>query len=167
MIERLNVKKTLKKICLVGGLASLTSCNSIMPFFENADDIRHEKAVVPVEFLLDEGVGRVNVNLDYSLTNATHRNLIKDYGYHYSQDLFSFVVSDMVSETFTYQDLYAIGDYQNIHEQNFKRHLKKHYTLFDVNICDVKLTHLHRSPKEPEQICSHSAVHHLEVLHTK
>ena len=167
MVERLNVKNTLKKICLLGGLASLTSCNSIMPFFENADEIRYEKAVIPVEFLLDEGVGKVNVNLNYSLKNATHYDFIKEYGYHYSKDLFGFVVSDMVSDTFDYQDLYAIGDYQNIHEQNFKRDLKKHYTLFDVNICDVKLTHLHKSPKDPEQICSQAAVRYLEVLHTK
>ena len=145
----------------------MTSCNSIMPLFENANEIRHEKAIVPVEFLLDEGVGQVNVNLDYSLKNVTHRDFIKEYGYHYSKDLFTFVVSDMVSDTFDYQDLYAISDYQNIYEQNFKRYLKKHYALFDINICNVKLTHLHKSPKEPEQICSHSAVRYLEVLHTK
>lgn len=161
------MKNVLKKMCLVGCMASLTSCNSLMKMVENADDIRHEKAIVPVEFLLDEGVGKVNVSLSYSLKNETHRDLISDYGYHYSKDLFGFVVPDMVQEAFTYQDLYAINDYKNIYEQNFKRELKKHYALFDINIGDVALTNLHKSPKEPEQICSNSAVKYLDVIHTK
>ena len=93
--------------------------------------------------------------------------IICDYGYHYSKDLFSFVVPNMVQEAFTYQDLYAINDYKNIYEQNFKRDLKKHYALFDVNIGDVALMHLHKSPKEPEQICSNSAVKYLDIIHTK
>jgi len=161
------MKNVLKKMCLVGGICSLASCNSVMRMIENSDDIRYEKAVVPVEFLLDEGVGQVNVNLSYSLTNETHRDLISDYGYRYSKDLFDFVVSDMVSEAFNYQDLYAINDYKNVYEHNFRRALKKHYTLFDMNITEVVLTNLHKSPKEPEQICSRMAVQYLPVMHTK
>ncbi len=161
------MKNIFKKMCLIGGLASLTSCNSLMKMVENDADMRYEKAIVPVEFLLDEGVGKVNVSVSYSLTNKTHRDFISDYGYNYSKDLFGFVVPNMVADAFDYQDLYAIGEYKNIYEQNFKRDLKKHYTLFDMTICDVALINLHKSPKEPEQLCSHSPLRYLDVIHTK
>lgn len=162
------MRNILKKICLAGCMASLTSCNSIMSLIENKNDLRYEKANIPVEFLLDEGVGQVNVSLSYSLKNKTHRDFIKDYGDDYSKDLFSFVVTNMIAGTFDYQDLYAIHDYKNIYEQNFRRYLKKYCARYNVNVFDVTLTSLHKSPKEPEQLFSKPAIKHLEVItHTK
>ncbi|MBR5130144.1 MAG: hypothetical protein IKV03_02845 [Alphaproteobacteria bacterium] len=152
------MKKTIKKLCLIGCMASLTACNSIMQIVENPDEMRYETARVPVEFLLDEGVGKINVDLSYSLKNEVYRDLVSDYGRNYSNDLFGFVVSNMVLDAFNYQDLEAIDDYKDIHEQNFKRHLKKHYQLFDINVCDVQLNNLHKSPKEQDQILRYPIV---------
>ena len=159
-----SVTKGLKNLCIIGTLA-FSSCNSFMRTIENPEERRIQGTRVPVEFALDQGVGRVTVDLTYSLKNSTHRDYIDQYGYGYSKDLFSAVVTHMVTDTFEYQDMYAIMDYKNIHTVNLKRDLKKHYMDFDLQIETVRLSDIEKLDKPVCQIQNNLLVERIKDEH--